>query len=64
MIVYSDRLNSTVDMKVKVTSLAVEAESISLAVTRITVKYAVWIHRDREEGEGVVWMARVTDQLR
>lgn len=56
--------DSAEDIEIKVTSEAVEAESIALVVTSITTKYATRIERDGEEGEGVDWMARVADHLR
>nr|GME05220.1 hypothetical protein CCACVL1_03418 [Ipomoea batatas] len=57
-------LRSAENMEIKLTVHTVVVEAISTAVAGITVEEATGVRGGREEGERVLWMTRVGDELR
>lgn len=60
----AERLGSAENMEIKLTVHTVVVEAISTAVTGVTVEETAGVGGGGEEGEGVVWMTGVGDELR
>lgn len=58
------RLRSTQNMQIIFTAATVVAEPVAPSVTRIAVEYTPRIRCDGEEGEGMVLVGGVSDDLR